>query len=272
LRAAAARAVEDAAAVGGVPPFAAPAQRAALEKRYSDAVLAALAEDAAGEEEAAEAQPPPAQSPPPPKFILYSRFAEHLQLFAQHLALCGWGFAWLTAGGDRSRDHAVRAFKHDPLISVLLMDDTGSVGHDLSCASHVFLLEPLRDAALEQQVVSRAWRLGCPHATVRVETLAMRGTAEQRVLELRQGSAQAAAENRALLLGLQQVTGRRAAAFEDVCESTRDLDEASRFLLDVYALPAQAAKLAQMVARRRGARATASRTPAKAEGGRPSQH
>ncbi len=36
--------------------------------------------------------------------------------------------------------------------AVLVMDETGSVGLDLSFASAVFLMEPLSDPALEAQV------------------------------------------------------------------------------------------------------------------------
>lgn len=55
---------------------------------------------------------------------------------------------------------AVQRFKADPACRVLLMDGSGSLGHDLSFASHVFLMEPIWDASVEEQVVSRAHRMG----------------------------------------------------------------------------------------------------------------
>lgn len=59
--------------------------------------------------------------------------------------------------------------------AVLVMDDTGSVGLDLSFAGAVFLMEPLADAALEQQVVSRAHRMGAdPKRPILVETLVIK--------------------------------------------------------------------------------------------------
>ena len=61
----------------------------------------------------------------------------------------------------------------DPQHSVLLMDESGSVGLDLSFASHVFIMEPLENASLEEQVISRAHRMGA-QADVQVETLVMR--------------------------------------------------------------------------------------------------
>jgi SNF2 family DNA or RNA helicase len=67
---------------------------------------------------------------------------------------------------------ALAQFEHDPHCTVLLMDDTGAVGLDLSFVEYVFLMEPLVDAAQEQQIVSRAHRIGAT-ATVNVEVLVM---------------------------------------------------------------------------------------------------
>ncbi len=61
--------------------------------------------------------------------------------------------------------------------AVLLMDEEGSVGLDLSFVPWVFLMEPLLDGSLEQQVVARAHRMGAK-SIVQVETLVMRVSAE----------------------------------------------------------------------------------------------
>ena len=55
---------------------------------------------------------------------------------------------------------ALQQFAHNPQCNILLMDDCGAVGLDLSFVEHVFLLEPLVDTAHEQQIVSRAHRMG----------------------------------------------------------------------------------------------------------------
>jgi len=44
------------------------------------------------------------------------------------------------------------AFSTDPAVSVLLMDSVGAVGLDLSFVSYVFLMEPIADRSLEEQV------------------------------------------------------------------------------------------------------------------------
>ncbi|KAL0035614.1 hypothetical protein WJX79_002795 [Trebouxia sp. C0005] len=76
---------------------------------------------------------------------------------------------------------AVATFQHEAGVGVLLMDETGSVGLDLSFVSWVFLMEPLADASLQAQVTARAHRMGAAQA-VHVETLVMRGTAEEQML------------------------------------------------------------------------------------------
>ena len=40
------------------------------------------------------------------------------------------------------------------------MDESGSVGLDLSFVSYVLLLEPIADLSMEEQVISRAHRMG----------------------------------------------------------------------------------------------------------------
>ena len=67
----------------------------------------------------------------------------------------------------------VPAMQEHPRCSVLLMDEAGSVGLDLSFVPWVFLMEPLENASLEEQVISRAHRMGAK-AAVQVETLVMR--------------------------------------------------------------------------------------------------
>jgi SNF2 family DNA or RNA helicase len=65
--------------------------------------------------------------------------------------------------------------QHEAGVGVLLMDETGSVGLDLSFVSWVFLMEPLADASLQAQVTARAHRMGAAQA-VHVETLIMKVT------------------------------------------------------------------------------------------------
>lgn len=64
---------------------------------------------------------------------------------------------WYT--GPTLADVELRRQKEDTFI--LLLDASLSHGLDLSFVTHMFLLEPIDDAALLEQVTSRAHRLGC---------------------------------------------------------------------------------------------------------------
>jgi superfamily II DNA or RNA helicase len=79
----------------------------------------------------------------------------------------------LKGGMDRAeRARALRSFRAGE-VRVLVMDASGAVGLDLSFVQHVFLMEPLGDLSLEQQIISRAHRLGATHA-VHAEVLVMK--------------------------------------------------------------------------------------------------
>ena len=67
--------------------------------------------------------------------------------------------------------------QNDDHVGVLLMDQSGAVGLDLSFVSHVFLLEPLEDLSLHKQVISRAHRMGAK-VPINVEILVMKVTLE----------------------------------------------------------------------------------------------
>uniref|UniRef100_A0A453GN27 Helicase C-terminal domain-containing protein n=1 Tax=Aegilops tauschii subsp. strangulata TaxID=200361 RepID=A0A453GN27_AEGTS len=80
---------------------------------------------------------------------------------------------------------ALTKFKEDPTCMALLMDGTAALGLDLSFVNHVFLMEPIWDRSMEEQVISRAHRMGATRP-INVETLAMRGTIEEQMLQLLQ--------------------------------------------------------------------------------------
>ena len=61
---------------------------------------------------------------------------------------------------------------------VLLLSRDGSLGLDLSFATHIVLLEKIWDTAVEDQVVARAYRMGATHP-VHVEQLIMEGSVEE---------------------------------------------------------------------------------------------
>ncbi|DBA80065.1 TPA: hypothetical protein ACH3X2_007554 [Trebouxia sp. C0005] len=116
------------------------------------------------------------------KAIVFSQFWMHIQLISSHLRAHRVPLAVLKQDmSPKDKAAAVATFQHEAGVGVLLMDETGSVGLDLSFVSWVFLMEPLADASLQAQVTARAHRMGAAQA-VHVETLVMRGTAEEQML------------------------------------------------------------------------------------------
>ncbi|KAK4746961.1 hypothetical protein SAY87_025998 [Trapa incisa] len=120
------------------------------------------------------------------KVIIFSQFLEHIHIIEQQLMIAGIRFAGMYS--PMQANHKMKSlatFQHDPTCTALLMDGSAALGLDLSFVSHVFLMEPIWDKSMEEQVISRAHRMGatCP---IHVETLAMRGTIEQQMLELLQ--------------------------------------------------------------------------------------
>lgn len=113
------------------------------------------------------------------KAIVFSRFWPHINLIDK--SLCDAGIPHCALKRDiraRDKNAVVHAFRTNPDFSVLLMDATGAVGLDLSMASWVFLMEPILDRSIEEQIVSRAHRMGAKE-DVHVEVMIMEGSVEE---------------------------------------------------------------------------------------------
>ncbi|CAI7765119.1 unnamed protein product [Closterium sp. NIES-54] len=120
------------------------------------------------------------------KAIVFTQFLEHIALLEAQLTLAGVNFAGLYSPRPQSvKMQELLRFQHDPACRVLLMDGTGSLGLDLSFVSRVFLMEPVWDPSVEEQMVSRAHRMGASRP-ITVETLAMAGTLEEHMLQILQ--------------------------------------------------------------------------------------
>ena len=111
-----------------------------------------------------------------------------LDLLDHHLTRAGIPFSRLVGRGGsldsrRKLAHAERAFRDPQGVPVCLLDTHNACGWDLSFVRTVFLMEPLLDAALAEQVVSRGHRIGTAGEVV-VETLVMRGSLEEDLLRM----------------------------------------------------------------------------------------
>ncbi|XP_057807863.1 F-box protein At3g54460 [Salvia miltiorrhiza] len=120
------------------------------------------------------------------KVIVFSQFLEHIHIIEQQLSIAGVQFAGMYSpmhSGNKMKSLAT--FQHNPNCMALLMDGSAALGLDLSFVTHVYLMEPIWDRSMEEQVISRAHRMGATRP-IHVETLAMRGTIEEQMLRFLQ--------------------------------------------------------------------------------------
>ena len=121
-----------------------------------------------------------------PKIVVFSSFKTHLHVVDVCLTEGRVPLQSLSRQGysREQKDAALSQFRDDPDCPVLLLDRSAAEGLDLSFVNRVFLMEPLENVSLEEQVISRAHRMG-QQSIVHVEVLVARGTAEETMLEAR---------------------------------------------------------------------------------------
>lgn len=90
----------------------------------------------------------------------------------------------LLKGSSRHRGKFVSEFQSDKSIKVLLMSlRTDASGLTLTQATHVFLLEPSLNPAIEDQAVNRVHRIGQTCETY-VHRFYMKNSVEEKILEM----------------------------------------------------------------------------------------
>lgn len=122
----------------------------------------------------------------PEKVIIFSQFLEHMHIVEQQLTVAGIKFVGMYSPMHSiNKMKSLAVFQQDASCMAVLMDGSAALGLDLSFVTHVFLMEPIWDRSMEEQVISRAHRMGATRP-VHVETLAMRGTVEEQMLQFLQ--------------------------------------------------------------------------------------
>ncbi|XP_052193368.1 F-box protein At3g54460 isoform X2 [Diospyros lotus] len=122
----------------------------------------------------------------PDKVLIFSQFLEHIHVIEQQLTLAGIKFAGMYSPMHSSNKiKSLVTFQYDSSCMALLMDGSAALGLDLSFVTHVFLMEPIWDRSMEEQVISRAHRMGATRP-IHVETLAMHGTVEEQMVRFLQ--------------------------------------------------------------------------------------
>ena len=121
------------------------------------------------------------------KGIVFSQYTNMLEIIEWQLMKMGIQTAKLLGSMPSERRRAVLAgFKQKPEVRVLLLSlKAGGEGLNLQTASHVFVMEPWWNPAVEMQAIQRAHRIGQtkPVTAVRFNTL---GTIEERMFELQE--------------------------------------------------------------------------------------
>ncbi|KAK4483556.1 hypothetical protein RD792_010755 [Penstemon davidsonii] len=124
--------------------------------------------------------------PSPEKVIIFSQFLEHIHVIEQQLKIAGIHFTGMYSPMHSSNKmKSLATFQHDSDCMALLMDGSAALGLDLSFVNHVYLMEPIWDRSMEEQVISRAHRMGAVRP-IHVETLAMNGTIEEQMMKFLQ--------------------------------------------------------------------------------------
>ncbi|XP_042505070.1 F-box protein At3g54460-like [Macadamia integrifolia] len=119
---------------------------------------------------------------PPEKVIIFSQFLEHIHVIEQQLTVSDIKFVGMYSPmHSTNKMKSLAIFQEDANCMALVMDGSAALGLDLSFVTHVFLMEPIWDRSVEEQVISRAHRMGATRP-IHVETLAMRGTIEEQML------------------------------------------------------------------------------------------
>ncbi len=119
------------------------------------------------------------------KAIVFSQYSGMLDIVEWRLNKAGLKTVKLSGSLTvGQRQGVLRAFREDPTVNVILLSlKAGGEGLNLQVASHVFLLDPWWNPAVEMQAIQRAHRIGQTHDVTAVRFIT-KDTIEDRMLEL----------------------------------------------------------------------------------------
>ncbi|XP_056857617.1 DNA repair protein RAD16-like, partial [Raphanus sativus] len=119
------------------------------------------------------------------KAIVFSQFTSFLDLINYTLGKCGVGCTQLVGSMSMAaRDVAINKFREDPDCKVFLMSlKAGGVALNLTVASHVFMMDPWWNPAVERQAQDRIHRIG-QYKPIRVVRFIIENTVEEKILKL----------------------------------------------------------------------------------------
>lgn len=121
------------------------------------------------------------------KGIVFSQFTSFLDLIHYSLQKSGVNCAQLVGSMTMgARDTAIKKFTDDPDCRIFLMSlKAGGVALNLTVASHVFLMDPWWNPAVERQAQDRIHRIG-QYKPIKIVRFVIENTIEERILKLQE--------------------------------------------------------------------------------------
>ncbi|XP_061356483.1 ATP-dependent helicase rhp16 isoform X2 [Gastrolobium bilobum] len=121
------------------------------------------------------------------KGIVFSQFTSFLDLINYSLHKSGVSCVQLNGSMSlAARDTAIKRFTDDPDCKIFLMSlKAGGVALNLTVASHVFLMDPWWNPAVERQAQDRIHRIG-QYKPIRIVRFVIENTIEERILKLQE--------------------------------------------------------------------------------------
>jgi len=117
------------------------------------------------------------------KVLVFSQFIKHLDVVQEYLKERNIRYAYLD-GSTQDRQGQVQLFQNDNSIKLFLISlKAGGLGHNLTAADYVFILDPWWNPAIEAQAIDRAHRIG-QQKTVFTYKFITRNTVEEKILAL----------------------------------------------------------------------------------------
>ncbi|KAH7576731.1 hypothetical protein ACOSP7_002702 [Xanthoceras sorbifolium] len=121
------------------------------------------------------------------KGIVFSQFTSFLDLINYSLHKSGINCVQLVGSMSiTARDAAIKRFTEDPDCKIFLISlKAGGVALNLTVASHVFLMDPWWNPAVERQAQDRIHRIG-QYKPIRIVRFVIENTIEERILKLQE--------------------------------------------------------------------------------------
>ncbi|HLL96321.1 MAG TPA: DEAD/DEAH box helicase [Spirosoma sp.] len=125
------------------------------------------------------------------KVLVFSQFIKHLNVVRQYLKEKNIKYAYLD-GSTSDRQSQVELFQTDDSVKLFLISlKAGGLGHNLTAADYVFILDPWWNPAIEAQAIDRAHRIG-QQKTVFTYKFIAKNTVEEKILSLQRAKQQLA--------------------------------------------------------------------------------